>query len=109
MASRTLDRVLNLATLGALAWGGWFAWQRFKDFQAGASTITEPIADAYVRLTSGPAVEAIGTIVLPSGVKVPVSSVGKIDSNFAFNWGGVRYVLTGRNAAGEFVAVLPQT
>lgn len=98
----TFELVLGI---GAVAAGYWFFRRGFTAVQEGAAVLTEPLAEGYVRLTSGPGVEPLSKIQLPNGQRLELGDV-KIGQDFGFTWLGTRYRVTGRNIDGNYDAVL---
>ena len=83
-----------------------------------AGVVAEPIANAYVALTSGPGAQLQNSVVLSSGEEVPmqeISDAGGLTSfkksdgstGFYFTWNISTYVLTGgRDANGNYAATV---
>lgn len=95
----------QLALLGAIAY---IIWKALQKFEAGAAVITEPLARAYVNLTSGPPVQVLGAVKLPDGRQIRIQQIvdagGRITGAGLFTWGGAQYQISGRDASGAYVA-----
>jgi hypothetical protein len=78
----------------------------FTGVQAAAGAIASPIANAYVALTSGPAITATNQVMLPDGTVVPMQQIGSTGTlkdttqpdgtpSATFTWQGVNYTIVG--------------
>jgi hypothetical protein len=107
----TQAMLVKLALLGAV---GYVLWQAFKNKLSALTALTAPVvnplADAYVWLTSQGAQIPQGQILLPDGQTwIPVTSVNVRNvpgtSYGMFNYGGsTYYLLTGHDANGNYAA-----
>jgi hypothetical protein len=91
-------------TWAALAGGAFIAYKAYRGVADVADKVSQTAADAYVRATAGPVVEVLGRVVLPNGVKVPLSQI-QPKSDFTFVYGMVRYRLTKRRPDNDYDAV----
>jgi hypothetical protein len=100
--------------LEVLLWigGAIAAYYVLQKVAGGISTLTAPAttaaANAFVALTSGPAIVPTGNIILPNGTSVPVSTVqptANSDGSTTINYGGSTYtVQPGTNSDGDWTA-----
>lgn len=91
-------------TWAAIAGGVYVAYKAYRGVADVANKASETVADAYVRATAGPVVEVLGRVVLPNGVKVPLSQI-RPASDFTFTYGLVKYRLTKRRPDNDYDAV----
>lgn len=91
-------------TWGALAGGAYLAYKVVSGFKKAGDAVSKSVADAYVRVTAGPVIEVLGRVVLPNGIKVPLSKL-RVKSDFTFDYGNVRYKLTKRRPDNDYDAV----
>lgn len=105
-APRTSDYIEPLLWIGGAA-------LLYYLYKKALPNVTAPIvnaaADAWVAMTSGPAIVPTGGIVLPSGQVVPVASVtphAQNDGSTTVNVGGTTYtILPGTDDDGNWQAV----
>jgi len=91
----------DMLVLGAVAVGGYMLFKAWGEASSAIASATKaPVtaaAQAYVNLTSGPAMTPQGSILLPEGSAIPVSAVNVTPvagSNSAtFNYLGQQYFL----------------
>jgi hypothetical protein len=94
----------QIAMLGGLAYLFYkYVWPLFNK---GASAVASPIANAYVALTSGPAITATKQVMLPDGTDIPMQQIGATGTlkdttqpdgtpSATFTWQGVNYTIIG--------------
>lgn len=70
-------------------------------FKRPLDTAEQWAADLWVDLTSDGPVTVTGAVILPSGQAIPLSSV-YVNERFHFDYGGVEYFITGRNAQNNY-------
>lgn len=119
----SLSDVNSFFTLALVAGGGYvfykYVWPLLNKLPAAVDTaanaIAAPIADAYVAMTSGPAAQVLGSVVLSTGEQVTmqdISAAGGLtpvpNSNaFSFMWNNKAYVISGpHDANGNYLATL---
>jgi hypothetical protein len=100
-----LNTLLNTLVIGIVAY---FALKAMRGAQTVIDSVTQPAAEAWVRLTSGPRVTILGRVALPDGRLIPIQDIldagGSVDSRGFFRWQGTTYQITGRNNAGDYSA-----
>lgn len=99
-----ITSLAQLAMLGGLAYLFYkYVWPLLHK---GTDKISTGIADTYVALTSGPAIQAANQVMLPDGTDIPMQQVGATGTlkdttqpdgtpSATFTWKGVSYTIVG--------------
>ena len=90
-----------------LGLAGFIAYEWLKSSTTGAiNAVTQPIANAWVSLTSPAAPQVQGMILMPDGSTLPVSSVSPswIGNALVFSYQGTNYQLYGHDSNGNYPA-----
>lgn len=94
----------QIAVVGGLAYLFYrYVWPLLNK---GTQAIATPIANAYVALTSGPAIQAANQVMLPDGTDIPMQQIGATGTlkdttqadgtpSATFTWKGVSYTIVG--------------
>lgn len=94
----------QLAMLGGLAYVFYkYVWPLLNK---GTQAVATPIANAYVALTTGPAIQATNQVMLPDGTDIPMQQIGATGTlkdttqpdgtpSATFTWQGDKYVIIG--------------
>jgi hypothetical protein len=92
--------VKDILLYGSIAVGAYFLWQMFSGAKSAitgaAGTITAPIANLWVRLTTGAPLNVLGVVQFPDGTQLDVNMLPiKTDSqgNVYTYAGGITYQL----------------
>lgn len=103
----TVGDVVSLVQLAALAGGAYLFYKYvWPLLHKGTQAVATPIANAYVALTSGPAIQAENQVMLPDGTDIPMQQVGATGTlkdttqadgtpSATFTWKGVSYTIVG--------------
>ena len=103
----TVGSVVSLVQLAALAGGAYLFYKYvWPLLHKGTQAVATPIANAYVALTSGPAIQAANQVMLPDGTDIPMQQVGATGTlkdttqadgtpSATFTWKGVSYTIVG--------------
>lgn len=92
-------------TWGAIAAGVYLGYKVYSGAKSVTDAASKSIADAYVRVTSGPGIEVLGAAVLPNGQKIPLQSLKVSSKDATFTYGERKYRLTKRRPDGNYDAV----
>lgn len=90
-----------------LAVAGFIGYEWLKKSAANAvNAVTQPIANAYVSLTSPAPPQVQGMILMPDGTTIPAASVSTtwIGNALTFSYYGSTYQLYGHDANGNYPA-----
>lgn len=90
-----------------LGLAGFIAYEWLKSSTTGAiNAVTQPLANAWVSLTSSPGASVQGMILMPDGSTLPVSSVSPswIGNALVFSYQGTNYQLYGHDSNGNYPA-----
>ena len=100
----------DITSLAQLAMVGGLAYLFYKYvwplIHKGTSAVATPIANAYVALTTEPAITAANQVMLPDGTDIPMQQIGATGTlkdttqpngtpSATFTWQGVSYLITG--------------
>lgn len=103
----TVGNVVSLVQLAVLAGGAYLFYKYvWPLLNKGSQAVATPIANAYVALTSGPAIQAANQVMLPDGTDIPMQQVGATGTlkdttqadgtpSATFTWKGVSYTIVG--------------
>ena len=96
----------DLALIFAVGAGIWLVSKFVGIGKTALNTVTQPIANAYVSLTSPAAPQVQGMILMPDGSTLPVSSVSPswIGNALVFSYQGTNYQLYGHDSNGNYPA-----
>lgn len=95
------EKWLTWAAIGGVAY---FAYSIYRGATEARDKAAEAIANGYVALTAGPAIEVLGRVVLPDGQRVPLNGLA-VKSDFTFTYQGKRFKLTKRRPDNDYDAV----
>lgn len=103
----SLSDVTSLAQLAVLGAGAYLFYKYvWPLLNKGTQAVATPIANAYVALTSGPAIQAANQVMLPDGTDVPMQQIGATGTlkdttqpdgtpSATFTWKGTPYIIIG--------------
>lgn len=103
----TVGNVVSLLQLAALVGGAYLFYKYvWPLLNKGTQAVATPIANAYVALTSGPAIQAANQVMLPDGTDIPMQQIGATGTlkdttqpdgtpSATFTWKGVSYNIVG--------------
>jgi hypothetical protein len=98
------EKILTWAAIGGGIYIGLQILGFFKKAGEAGDALSRSAADAYVAATNPPVIQVLGRVVLPNGQKIALKDL-KINSDFTFVTGTVKYKLTKRRPDNDYDAV----
>lgn len=110
-ALREINTTVNTAVTLIAIYLALKAMNTMKPLTDSVETAARNAGQWWFNLTRGAtsSVRPLGSVLLPGGASTTIAAIvdagGKVDGQGFFNWRGEKYQITGRNSAGDYVAV----